>query len=744
MDFSALAQALLSQVKSLLPAWLPGGRLRGNEYVCSSLNGGKGDSFSVNVDTGAWADFATPHVRGGDLVALYAAINNIKQGDAYKRLAEGYLPSARPTQKQDPKVEVDLVPESANVPQMNHPNLGAPSASWKYKDKSGRTMFYIARYDDPVCAKCGEQGIVKMCPKCGSKQKKIMLPWCWIPKYSNFRNTSWPTPRPLYGLDALGDNPVLVVEGEKSADAAKKIVQDSYDVVTWPNGTNSVSKVDWSPLFGKEVVIWPDADEPGVKAAYSIASLLSQKCVDVKIIGVEGSPEGWDSADALSDGMDLDKFLIWAKPRVKRYEPIATLLPPESSIKITDDQESPLSKSIYSMWDELGIARNNNNVPIVNMDNVIRVFEGAEEFRELVWYDEFYCKYFTKWKSGTEREWNDVDELNLTQFFQRDLGFSKMAVGFIHEAVMVYAHKRKRNEPKNWLSGLVWDKKPRIDKFFVDCMGASNDEYTRTTSKNWWISMVGRVLQPGCKVDSMVVFEGAQGTLKSTALSVIGGKWFTEAHESVTSKDFFMTLQGRMIVEISELDAFSKAEVNTIKKVITCQNDRFRPPYGRATMDFPRQCVFVGTTNEDTYLRDNTGARRFWPIKISTIDIARIRNEREQLFAEAVERFNSGEIWHEVPKEAIKIQEMRRQGDEWEWVIAQYMEEHPCGERGITLAEIADKALFIHIEKLDRMIQIRIGRALRAIGYENFPVWKDERCIRAWRPKNPAHWGVQN
>ena len=93
MDFDSLSTALMSQIRMLLPSWLPGGKLKGNEYVCSSLNGGKGDSFSVNVSTGAWADFATPHIRGGDLVALYAAINNLKQGDAFKRLSEMYQPS---------------------------------------------------------------------------------------------------------------------------------------------------------------------------------------------------------------------------------------------------------------------------------------------------------------------------------------------------------------------------------------------------------------------------------------------------------------------------------------------------------------------------------------------------------------------------------------------------------------------------------------------------------------------------
>ena len=735
MDFDSLSTALLSQIRMLLPGWLPGGKLKGNEYVCSSLNGGKGDSFSVNVTSGVWADFATPHIRGGDLISLYAAINNLKQGEAFKRLSETYQPSLLDKPKRvEPKVDVSMVPLESNVPEMNHYNLGKPSAYWKYKDRDGKLMFYIARYDEPNCEKCGEQGISGNCHKCGAKQKKMMLPWCWVPKFSNFRNTSWPTPRPLYGLEALGDNPVLVVEGEKTAEAARKLVDGAYDVVTWPNGTQSVSKVDWSQIYDKSIVIWPDADEPGVKAAYAIAGILNSHCPDVKIIGVEGSAQGWDAADAVADGMTSETFFEWAKARARKYEPIATLLEPESKITIPEDQQSPLSKSVYAMWEELGLAMNAQKSPIINTDNVVRIFEGAEEFREFVWYDEFHCKYYTAWKTGVAREWLDVDELNLMQFFQREMGLSGVKVNHIHEAVVVYANKHKRNEPRDWMVSLVWDGTPRIEKFFSDSLGAGSDEYTRAASRNWWISMVSRVLSPGSKVDSMVIFEGSQGTFKSTALGVIGGKWYCEAHESVTSKDFFMLLQGKLIVEISEMDSFSKAEVNTIKKVITCQTDRFRPPYGRSTMDFPRQCVFVGTTNEDAYLRDNTGARRFWPIKIGEIKLNDIRGNREQLFAEAVKRCGDGEVWHIMPEGTKEVQEARRQQDEWEHIIDRWLAGHDYGELGYTIAEVADKALMIHMDRLDRMVQIRISRAMRVLGYENKIVRRGEplRSTRAW------------
>ncbi len=180
MDFSTLADHLRSQSRIFLPGWLPGGKPRGREYVCASLRGGNGDSFSVNMDTGAWADFAVPGVTGGDLISLYAAINNIRQKEAFEKLSESYMPSLVVPKKETPKIEVSIVPADQKLPEMRHPELGIPSAYWKYKDKLGNVLFYVARYNDPICGKCGTKGVEKVCVKCGTKQSKITMPWSWV------------------------------------------------------------------------------------------------------------------------------------------------------------------------------------------------------------------------------------------------------------------------------------------------------------------------------------------------------------------------------------------------------------------------------------------------------------------------------------------------------------------------------------------------------------------------------------
>ena len=232
----------------------------------------------------------------------------------------------------------------------------------------------------------------------------------------------------------------------------------------------------------------------------------------------------------------------------------------------------------------------------------------------------------------------------------------------------------------------------------------------------------------------MVVLEGAQGIGKTNALRAIGGEWYTEAHEAVTSKDFFMTMQGKLLIEIAELDSFSRAEVTRIKQVITCKTDRFRAPYGRSAKDNPRQCVFVGTTNESHYLRDHTGGRRFWPMKCGKIDLELIKQNREQFFAEAVTRFKAGEPWYEMPIETHEEQEQRRQVDEWEEPIADHLSNPTIAET--TVFEIATECLKFDVPKIDRSVQIRIAAALRKLGWElpnNGPTWRDGKMRRIYK-----------
>lgn len=187
-----------------------------------------------------------------------------------------------------------------------------------------------------------------------------------------------------------------------------------------------------------------------------------------------------------------------------------------------------------------------------------------------------------------------------------------------------------------------WDGKPRLDTWLTACAGVEDNEHTRAVGRRWMIAAAARALDPGCKVDTMLVIEGEQGALKSTLLRVLAGgvgraSWFTDnVPIDVDTKDACLSLAGHWIVEFSELDKWKRTDKAALKAFTSRQNDKFRPPYAAEPVDWPRRCVFAGTTNASTYLDDATGARRFWIVKCTApIRLDRLRKYREQLWGEA-------------------------------------------------------------------------------------------------------------
>lgn len=290
-DFKVINQEALARLHDLLFFLFPDGRVEGREFVVGSIAGEPGKSFKVNLESGKWSDFATDD-KGGDPVSLVAAVRGISQGDAARWLAEWMGTTTRTTTRKTNTVDTwkptptDTLPES-----INHSKKGKPSATWPYRDADGKIISIDCRFDPP-----GE--------------KKEVLP------YTHFTNTAtgerewkWKahsTPRPLYGLDRLAqrpDAPVLFCEGCKSADAGQRLLP-AVVAVSWPGGCGAVDKADLAPIAGRRVAIWPDNDEPGRKAAETLA----QRCLEAgagEVYIIEIPPEkfeGWDLADAEVEG----------------------------------------------------------------------------------------------------------------------------------------------------------------------------------------------------------------------------------------------------------------------------------------------------------------------------------------------------------------------------------------------------------------------------------------------------------
>ena len=184
---------------------------------------------------------------------------------------------------------------------------------------------------------------------------------------------------------------------------------------------------------------------------------------------------------------------------------------------------------------------------------------------------------------------------------------------------------------------------PRLDTWLITLSRHRQHDYVRAVGARWLISAVARVFHPGAKADCALILEGPQGIKKSTALSVMAQPWFTDRLSDLGSKDAAMETKGVWIIEIAELDTMSRAEVSAIKAFMSRTHDRFRPPYGKRLVDLPRQCVFAGSINpEGGYLKDATGGRRFWPVVCGQIDIDALARDRDQLWAEARDRFRNG------------------------------------------------------------------------------------------------------
>ena len=301
--FDQVKVALAPRLPEVLAELLPGGRVSGREYVCASLQGGAGTSCATNLETGKGSDFATGE-SWRDVIALAAKVWNMRQGEAAQELARLYhidaSQNAPQPLRQPAKFSVILpVPESAPQPPHCHAQHGQASSMWRYADGQGRTLGYVARFDTP--------------------EGKAILPLCFGHYGTGRPQWVWkalPEPRPLYGLPGLQrtDNPVLLMEGEKTADAAQTLFP-LYAVLTWSGGANAVGKADWSPLAGRAVTIWPDNDEPGFKAAREIAALLKSIAASVHIVLPSASlPEKWDVADPAPEGFDLHEALNAAMP----------------------------------------------------------------------------------------------------------------------------------------------------------------------------------------------------------------------------------------------------------------------------------------------------------------------------------------------------------------------------------------------------------------------------------------------
>ncbi|MBW3503380.1 VapE domain-containing protein [Pseudomonas sp. NKUCC02_KPG] len=392
------------------------------------------------------------------------------------------------------------------------------------------------------------------------------------------------------------------------------------------------------------------------------------------------------------------------------------------------------------------LARTENGSLIAHMQNVELILGNDERWAGVIGFSSFSSKVMKLRAApygGKTGEWADIDDMLVMKWLAQQYNL-RVKVSSVMEAVSVVAHYHSFHPVRKYLRELVWDRVSRIDSWLTDIMGVEASEYSSKVGRRWLISAVGRVMQPGCKADSVMILEGAQGAGKSTALSILGGDWFMDTPFSLGDKDGFQAIRGKWIIELGELDSFNKAESTKAKQFFSASTDTYRESYGRRTMDVPRQCVFAGTTNQDEYLKDATGNRRYWPVACTKVDLAQLREVRDQLWAEAMAGYTAGDLWWVEREEAplfAEAQEERFVCDEWEGPILKWLEEAQIGEHA-TGSDILGSALKLDLGHWGKPEQMRVGSIMHRLGWRKQRVTAHPKSgVRVWAYKKPEGWG---
>lgn len=398
-----------------------------------------------------------------------------------------------------------------------------------------------------------------------------------------------------------------------------------------------------------------------------------------------------------------------------------------------------------------------------SMHNVLLVLEHDAALAKLFFLDLFANRVLltrdAAWPGAERDEFTDIDGTELAAWFGSPHCY-RMPVrrDTVMDCVEAIARRRARHPVREYLNALKWDGQKRIDRLFVDVFGSDDTNYVRRAALCFMVSAVARILwvdkdirHNGAQVDFMLVIEGDQGIRKTSAVrALFSARWYAESMESPAGKDFYQAMQGRWCIEIGEMDSFSKADVTKVKQAITSRFDTYRPSYGRVARSFRRECVFVGTTNENQYLRDATGGRRFLPVRARSVNIDTIINTRDQLWAEAVALFHEGYKWWDLPPEARDEQDKRFVSDSWEEVIGPWMQ-GKAGEKHYpprlqtragaspinwaTTTELLEWALHIDVGKHTKQDQMRVGPIMRRLGFEHERITFGDARPWVWKRK---------
>lgn len=374
---------------------------------------------------------------------------------------------------------------------------------------------------------------------------------------------------------------------------------------------------------------------------------------------------------ALMDALFRDSSLYRDKYDKRRGSSTYGIDTIKKALEFTEDVYNPNYLSQKHAWREQ-LTRNektgavkptfkNTDLILANDDNLqglVRrnLFDGNLEVSRIP---------FWRHEHNNSPYFSDTDSAELIKYLEIDYGL-RLSQERLATMIRTESEKNAFHPVKNFIEAVKWDGVKRIDDLFIDYLGADDTHYTRQVTRKWLIAAVARIYEPGCKFDNMIVLHGTQGIGKSSIARKLGGRWFNESIQHFRGNDAVISIQGSWIAEIAELSAMSKSSIDEIKAFLSTTVDKIRKPYDRYTSTLPRSSVFIGTTNDDEFLKDRTGNRRFWPVGTSKDKATRnvftelTDKEISQVWAEAKRAYDNGEsllLDEEAEKEAVKIQE---------------------------------------------------------------------------------------
>lgn len=373
------------------------------------------------------------------------------------------------------------------------------------------------------------------------------------------------------------------------------------------------------------------------------------------------------------------------------------------------------------------IKASKNILPTVSLvTNAVKSFSKTkieirfDEFRDEIMFSEFGKN---EWRSFKDEDYTKL------RIKLESLGIPKVGRELVRDVVSLVAKENSFDSAKEWLENIVpkWDGTLRIESFFKKYFGAEDTEYTSSVSKYLWSALAGRILVPGIKADMVPILYGEQGCGKSTGVAAIcpHTDFFTEISFNEKDDDLSRKMRGHLIAEIGELRGLNTKDVETIKAFVTRTHEHWIPKFKEYSTSYARRTAFIGTTNQEQFLADQTGNRRWLPLTVGRVDVDSIRNDRMQLWAEARDTYK-GILWQDAERLSKEKHGKHMIVDPWQEIIYEWLTENSLFpvygtdinyDSYVTTKQVLHDAIRMEPKMVNKSFEMRAAGVLKNLGF---------------------------